>query len=239
MQIIPAIDIMYQRVVRLERGEFAKPKVYSENPVSVAKEWKDCGAGLLHVVDLEGARLGKPLCFDIVREIADKVGIDIELGGGLRSEEDLKGAFRAGARFAVIGTSAVTDDAFTKRMATQFKGKVIFALDVKDGKVAIKGWKELSGEDVLGYAKKLEGLGAEKIIYTDVSRDGMLVGPNLETLKSILGATSFDVIASGGVSTLDDIKALKALEKDGLAGVIIGKALYEGKIDLKEALGAG
>lgn len=239
MNIIPAIDIMEQRVVRLERGRFDKEKVYSENPVMVARTWKNRGAKLLHVVDLDGARLGKPVNLDIVREITGSVKIDVELGGGLRSEEDIDSAFRAGARFVVIGTSAATDEAFSRTLAEKFKDRVIFAVDVKDGKIAIKGWKEIAAEDALEYVKKLETLGAKKIIYTDISRDGMMSGPNLEMLKSILQSVSLEITASGGISNIGDIKALKGLEKDGLKGVIIGKALYEGKIDFKEALDAG
>jgi phosphoribosylformimino-5-aminoimidazole carboxamide ribotide isomerase len=239
MKIIPAIDIMDQKVVRLERGQFDKEKVYSENPVMAAKEWKARGAELLHVVDLDGTRLGKPVALDIVREIADNVGIAIELGGGLRTEEDIESAFKAGARFAVIGTSAVEDEGFCKTVTDKFKDRVIFAVDVKDGKVAIKGWKELSAKSALEYIKNLASLGAEKIIYTDISRDGMMQGPNLEALKFILQSTTLEVTASGGISSVDDIKTLKALEPDGLKAVIVGKALYEGKIDFREALRAG
>jgi len=213
--------------------------VYSENPILAAKEWKEAGAGLLHVVDLDGARLGKPVCLDVVAEIIKDVRIDVELGGGLRSAGDIENAFAAGVRFVVIGTSAVEDDAFCARLTDKFGDKVIFAVDAKDGKAAVRGWKEVSEIDVDGYIKKLEAAGAKKIIYTDISRDGMMTGPNLEALKSILRLTSLEVTASGGISSIEDIKVLKALEKDGLKAVIVGKALYEGKIDLKEAISAG
>ena len=171
-----------------------------------------------------------------MREIVDNAKIDVELGGGLRSVENIVSAFKAGARFCVIGTSAVEDEEFCKRLVTNFIDRIIFAVDAKDGKVAIKGWKEVSGEDVTEYIKKLENFGAKRIIYTDISRDGMMAGPNLENLKAVLHATSLEVTASGGVSTLEDIKVLKELEKDGLKAAIIGKALYEGKIKLEEAL---
>ncbi|NQU95272.1 MAG: 1-(5-phosphoribosyl)-5-[(5-phosphoribosylamino)methylideneamino]imidazole-4-carboxamide isomerase [Candidatus Omnitrophica bacterium] len=239
MNIIPAIDISDRKVVRLEQGKFEKETVYSENPIMIAKKWKELGAKLLHVVDLDGARLGKPVNLDVVREIVDNVKIDIELGGGLRSVEDIESAFKAGAKFCVIGTSAVLDQDFCKRLIAKFTDKIIFAVDVKNGKVAIKGWKEVSEEEATEYIKKLENCGAKRIIYTDISRDGMMVGPNLESLKAVLQATSLEVIASGGVSTLDDIKVLKELEKDGLKAAIIGKALYEGKLKLEEALRAG
>jgi len=236
MNIIPAIDIMDKRVVRLEQGEFTKGKVYSENPILTAKNWKEAGARLLHVVDLDGARLGKPVNLDVAGEIIKNVKVDIELGGGLRSARDIESAFTAGVRFAVIGTSAVEDEAFCGRLTEKFGDKVIFAVDVKDGKVAVRGWKEVSEIGADGYIKKLEAAGAKKIIYTDISRDGMMAGPNLETLKSILQLTPLEVTASGGISSIEDIKALKGLEKDGLRAVIVGKALYEGKIDLKEAI---
>lgn len=239
MKIIPAIDIMDKKVVRLERGEFDKEKVYSENPIQVAQKWKNLGADLLHVVDLDGARLGKPVNLDVVGEIAKAVKVDMELGGGLRSAGEVESAFRAGARFAIIGTSAVEDEAFCRRMADLFGDRVIFAVDVKNGKVAIKGWREVSEENPARYIEKLQTLGAKKIIYTDTSRDGMMAGPNLGTLKTVLVSTPLEVTASGGISSLEDIKALKELEKSGLKGVIVGKALYEGKLDLKEALSVG
>jgi len=236
MMIIPAIDIMDQKVVRLERGDFSKGKIYSENPVLVAKEWKDRGALLLHIVDLDGARLGRPTILSIIEEIASSVRIDIELGGGLRTEEDIKAAFKAGVKFAVIGTSALSDSEFCRKITSGFKDRIIFALDVKNGKIAIKGWKELTEEGVFEYIERLESLGASRIIYTDISRDGMMSGPNLEMLKKILLSTSMEVIASGGISSLDDIRALKPLAKQGLKGIIIGKALYETKINYTEAL---
>ena len=238
MEIIPAIDIMDKRVVRLEQGEFGKGKVYFENPILAAKKWKEAGARLIHVVDLDGARLGKSVNLDAAGEIVKNVEVDIEFGGGLRLVEDIKSAFTAGARFAVVGTSAVEDEAFSRRLAEKFGDKVIFAVDVKNGKVAVKGWREISESGAIDYIKKLEAAGAKRIIYTDVSRDGMMAGPNLEALKSILRLTSLRVTASGGISSIEDIKVLKGLEKDGLQAVIVGKALYEGKIDLKEAINA-
>lgn len=237
MMIIPAIDIMDRSVVRLRQGKFDSEKIYSENPVKVAGEWKDQGALILHIVDLDGARLGRPVNMDVIREIVKEVRVDIQLGGGLRTEEDIESAFRIGSSFAVIGTSAITDEAFSRAILEKFGEKIIFAVDVTDGKLAIKGWKERSDTDAIDYVKKLALLGAKRIIYTDISRDGMMQGPNLETLKSVLQATSLEVIASGGVSSLDDIKILGAMEGQGLKGIIVGKALYEGKINFKEALG--
>ncbi len=236
MKIIPAIDIMDKRVVRLLRGEFDKEKIYSENPVLIAKKWQDEGATLIHLVDLDGARLGKPVNLDVVRSLAKSVSIDIELGGGLRTENDIEAALEAGAHYVVIGTSAVLDKIFCENLIQKYKDKVIFAADIKEGKVAVKGWKEVSGEDPIEYLKGLRELGAKRVIYTDISRDGMMSGPNLDALRNVLTATSFKVIASGGISSVEDIKKLKELEPAGLEGVIVGKALYENKISLKEAI---
>jgi len=234
MRIIPAIDIIDKRVVRLEQGKFDKEKVYAENPIMIAKNWKEKGATLLHIVDLDGAKIGKPVNLDVIGDIAKIV--DIELGGGLRSESDIENAFKEGVKFVVIGTSAVEDESFRINLVKKFGEKIIFAVDAKDGKVAIKGWKEVSDKDALEYIKELENIGAKRIIYTDISKDGMMEGPNFQVLKSILENTSIKVTASGGVSKIEDIKKLKEIENDGLDSVIIGKALYEGTIDLKEAI---
>jgi len=236
MEIIPAIDIIKGKVVRLEKGRFDREKVYTDDPVEKAKEWSDLGAKVLHVVDLDGAKIGKPQNLSVIKKIVDSTGLDIELGGGLRDEKNIAEAFSLGIKYAVVGTSAVQDSGFCTRMIKKYKDRIIFAVDVKDGMVAIKGWQESSNTAVAEYLRRLEKIGAKTIIYTDISKDGMMAGPNIAALSEILSATSLDVIASGGISRLRDIKVLKELEKDGLKGVIIGKALYEGKIDLKEAL---
>ena len=153
MKIIPAIDIRDKRVVRLEQGKFDKEKVYSENPILVARQWKSSGAELLHVVDLDGAKLGKPVNLDVVGEIVKDVGVAVELGGGLRTEEDIENAFKTGVKFVVIGTSAVDDEAFCKSLVDKFGKKIIFAVDAKDGKIAVRGWKEVSEKEVLDYVK--------------------------------------------------------------------------------------
>ncbi|UCD54906.1 MAG: 1-(5-phosphoribosyl)-5-[(5-phosphoribosylamino)methylideneamino]imidazole-4-carboxamide isomerase [Candidatus Omnitrophota bacterium] len=236
MNIIPAIDIIDKKVVRLERGEFDKVKIYSENPVLIAKKWVDLGAKLLHIVDLEGARLGKPVNTDVINEIIMNVRVPVELGGGLRKKEHIDTAFNIGVRFVILGTSGINDEELCKFLVKRFGERIIFSVDVKAGKVAVEGWKKLAEQDALEYIKKVEGLGAKRIIYTDISRDGMMTGPNLETLKSILQATLLKVTVSGGISNIEHIRALKELEKDGLDGVIVGKALYEGELDLKNAL---
>ena len=239
MKIIPAVDIMKGKVVRLRQGQFDKAEIYSENPILVAKKWEEAGSGLLHVVDLDGARLGRPVSLETVADIVKNTRLDIELGGGLRSVENIEKAFAAGVHFAVIGTSAVEDEAFCRRLIDSFDDKIIFAVDVKHGRVAVRGWEKISDIRVDDYVKKLEASGAKKMIYTDISRDGMMTGPNLDVLRSILKATSLEVTASGGISNIEDIKVLKALEKEGLRGIIAGKALYEGTLDLREAIGIG
>ncbi|MBN1353789.1 MAG: 1-(5-phosphoribosyl)-5-[(5-phosphoribosylamino)methylideneamino]imidazole-4-carboxamide isomerase [Candidatus Omnitrophica bacterium] len=236
MEIIPALDIMDKKVVRLQQGEFNKERTYSENPILVAKEWKEQGAQRLHVVDLDGARLGKPVNMDVVSYMIRSVNIDVELGGGLRRYQDVEAAFKIGARFAIVGTRAVSDEAFCRKLIDSFGDRIIFAVDAKDGKVAIKGWKEVSENTIVEYIKNLESMGAKKVIYTDISRDGMMSGPNLETLKEVLESSSLDVMVSGGISDIRDIKVMKGLEKYGLKGIVIGMALYEGRLDLKKAI---
>jgi phosphoribosylformimino-5-aminoimidazole carboxamide ribotide isomerase len=236
MIIIPAIDIIDKKVVRLEQGEFGKMKVYAENPVAMAELWQKRGAKLLHIVDLEGARLGKPVNTDVINEIIKNIKLPVEVGGGLRNDKDMDTLFNIGANYAVVGTSGLKDEAFCRRMVTKYGEKIVFAVDVKHGKVAIRGWKEVSETDAAQYIKKIQDFGAKRIIYTDISGDGMMTGPNLEVLKTVLSSTSLEVTASGGVASIEDIKALKELEQDGLHSVIVGKALYEGKLDLGEAI---
>ena len=236
MEVIPAIDIMDRTVVRLRQGKFGTEKVFSGNPILVAKRWKDEGARLLHIIDLDGARMGKPVNLGTVKEIVENVKIDVEVGGGLRNKEDVEKAFAAGVKYVIIGTRAVKDEEFASFLIKTYKEKVIFAVDVKDKKVAVQGWKESSELGVLEYAERLQHLGARRIIYTDISRDGMMNGPNLENLRSLLNDTWLEVIASGGISSIDDIMVLKMLEKEGVVGAVVGMALYEGKIDLRKAL---
>jgi len=234
MEIIPAIDIIQGKVVRLQMGEFEKKTTYSEEPINVARKWKELGAKIIHVVDLDGARTGKPRNLSIVKEIAGEV--DVQFGGGLRREKDVEEVLQAGIKFAVVGTKAATDENFSREIISKFGERIIFSVDEKANIVALAGWRKASGVHTLEYVKKLAQLKAKKIIYTDISRDGMMTGPNLESLRIILKSTDIAVIASGGVSSIDDVKALKELEGGRIAGVIIGKALYEGKIDLKEAI---
>ena len=235
MKVIPAIDIRGGKVVRLLQGDYAKETVYSDLPVDIAKKWESCGAKIIHIVDLDGALEGKLKNIETVRQIADEVEADIELGGGIRDEATIENVLAAGVDRVVLGTSAL-DEGFVKRMGWRFGEKIIVGIDAKDGIVRTKGWIQKTNFLAVDFVKRLEDTGIGGIIYTDISRDGMLEGPNIAELEAMLKATSIGIVASGGVSTLEDITELKALESRGLVGVIIGKALYEGKIDLTEAI---
>jgi len=235
MKIIPAIDIKGGKVVRLEQGKFDRETVYPSSPLEVAKKWASFGAGLIHIVDLDGALEGRLKNLAVVKEIAEKVSVKIELGGGIRDEAAIKEALDAGVDKVVIGTKAL-DKKFLKTIAAKFPGKIVVGIDARDGFVATKGWMFKTKTSAIELAKEIERAGIKTVNYTDIARDGMMTGPNISGIKELLGATKLEVIASGGVSTIDDIRRLKELESDGLAGVIIGKALYEGRIDLKEAI---
>ncbi len=235
MRVIPAIDIRGGKVVRLLQGDYAKETVYSDSPLDYAKKWDRCGAKMIHIVDLDGALEGKLKNEEVMRRIAAEVNADIELGGGIRDEKTIENVLAAGVDRVVLGTSAL-DEGFVKRMGWRFGKKIIVGIDAKDGIVRTKGWIQNTHFSAVDFARRLEDTGIGGIIYTDISRDGMLEGPNIAELEAMLKATSVGVVASGGVSTLEDITELKALESRGLAGVIIGKALYEGKIDLAEAI---
>lgn len=235
MLVIPAIDIKGGKVVRLLQGDYAKETVYSDLPLDVAKKWDACGAKMIHIVDLDGALEGKLKNGEAVRRIASEVKADIEMGGGIRDEATIENILAAGVDRVVLGTSAL-DEGFVKRMGWRFGKKIVVGIDAKDGIVRTKGWIQKTNFKAVDFARRLEDTGIGGIIYTDISRDGMLEGPNITELEAMLKATSLGVVASGGVSTLEDIMELKALEPRGLVGVIIGKALYEGKIDLARAM---
>ncbi len=237
MLLIPAIDIKDDKVVRLYRGEFDKVKIYSEDPVSMAKKWESEGAILLHVVDLDGALSGQFKSLDIIRKILTAVSIPLEVGGGIRTLELVEKLISIGVQRVVLGTRACEDENFLKRVIERFGDKIVISIDTKDGMVATAGWTnvtKIKAEDLVG---KLEALGLKSLIFTDISRDGTLGGPNIEAIKKILSARKkMSVISSGGVSSVEDILQLKKLENKGLFGVIVGKALYENKINLKEAI---
>jgi len=235
MIIYPAIDIKDGRCVRLVQGKFNDMTVYSDHPVDMALKFEQMGAEYLHIVDLDGARLGKPQNIAAISEMAVKLGIPIQLGGGIRSIEMIEIILCRGIHRVILGTSAVKDPDLVKKAVQAFGNSLAVAIDAKGGMVAIEGWAKTSEFTAIGFAKKMEELGAKIIIYTDISRDGMLKGPNLKAMEDMVKAVGIEVIASGGVTNLQDIKNLKEI---GVSGVIVGKALYTGDVDLKDAIAA-
>ena len=237
MRLLPAIDIQGGRCVRLRRGDFADETVFGDDPVAMAKSWVAEGARFLHVVDLDGAREGTPRNFDLIRAIAEAVPIPVEAGGGFRDEAALE-LFR-GSRVAkaVLGTSAVEDKAFLERaLALLGADRVVVAVDAEGGLVKTRGWQEQSDVSVLELVGELETKGVREVLYTDISRDGMMESVNLEGLRELAQNSSVEIIASGGVTSLDDLRALKLLEPLGVTGVIAGRALYEKRFEVAEAL---
>lgn len=236
MLIIPAIDIQNGCVVRLVQGKRDK-KVYSHDPLKTAKHWVQGGAKLLHIVDLDGASSGKPKNLGIVKEIARDVDVPLQFGGGVRDIETIRTLLDCGIYRVVLGTKAAEDKNFLKKALKQFKQKIIVSIDAQANRVLIKGWqKSCRGSDALNFALALKEMGFKELIYTDTLKDGTLSGPNVKGIKALLKETIMKVIASGGISSLQDIYKLKLLEKAGLCGIIVGKALYEGKFTLPQAL---
>ncbi|RUM46406.1 MAG: 1-(5-phosphoribosyl)-5-((5-phosphoribosylamino)methylideneamino)imidazole-4-carboxamide isomerase [Hydrogenothermus sp.] len=232
--IIPAVDIKEGKAVRLFKGNPNAVKVYGENPVDIAKLWEEKGAKRLHIVDLDGAFEGKPKNYKIVESIVKNLSIPIEFGGGLRSFEAVKHIFEMGVEKVVIGSLAYQNQKEFEKIVSYFSDKVILGIDAKDGKVAIKGWLEKIQYTPLEFAKKFEEYPIWGYLYTDVNRDGALVGPNIEGTKYLAENLSKPIIASGGVSSLEDVKKLYEIKNCGISGVVVGKAIYEGKINLEE-----
>jgi len=235
MLIIPAIDLREGKVVRLTKGDFLKMDVYSDGPVVIAKKWQEAGAELIHVVDLDGAKTGTSENLDIVEKIAKSVDIPIELGGGIREESFIEEVLKKGVSKVVLGTKAL-DENFLSKVLKKFSDKIIVSIDSKKDVVTVKGWQEAGNIDSVRFAKDLEDKGVKRIIYTDVLKDGTLTGPNFFNIEKMLDAVNIEIVASGGVGSADDLRKLKTYETKGLVGVIVGKALYEGKLDLKEAI---
>ena len=235
MNIIPAIDLIDGKAVRLQKGDYNKVTVYSEYPEKVAKYFYDCGARYLHVVDLDGAKSGKADNFEVIKKIVDVSGLSVEVGGGIRNMEMVKTYVEAGVDRIILGTAALTDPEFLKEAVEKYRDKITVGVDIKDGMVAIKGWTEVSSVSCEDFCRQLEDLGVSSVICTDISKDGMMSGTNLELYKNLNRDFSINFVASGGVSTLEDIKSLKEMN---LFGAILGKALYTGAIDLKDAIKA-
>ena len=238
MIVIPAIDLKDGHCVRLKQGEMEGATIFSEDPAAMARQWKDLGAERLHLVDLNGAFAGKPVnepaIRDIIRELGDE--LPIQLGGGIRSLEVIERYLDDGVTYVIIGTAAVKNPGFLHEACDAFPGHIMVGLDARDGKVAVDGWSKLTGHDVIDLAKRFEGYGVEAVIYTDIGRDGMLQGLNVDATVKLARALHIPVIASGGVTNLTDIQALCDVQDEGIMGAITGRAVYEGHLDFKAAL---
>lgn len=237
MLIIPAIDLKDGHCVRLQQGEMESATVFSQNPGAMAKHWLDQGARRLHLVDLNGAFAGKPANAPAIRDIVDAIDgeIPIQLGGGIRDIETIGRYLGEGISYIIIGTAAVKTPGFLRQACDAFPGRIMVGLDAKDGKIAVDGWSKVTDHDVIDLAKKFEDYGVEAIIYTDISRDGMLKGINTEATVELARELTIPVIASGGVTDLKDVSTLCEVEAEGVMGVITGRAIYEGTLDFKKA----
>ena len=239
MLLIPAIDLKDGKCVRLRQGDMSDATVFSEDPVAMARHWVAQGARRLHIVDLNGARSGRPVNEAVIRKMIAAVGDDIpvQLGGGIRDLDTIERYIDDGVAYVVIGTAAVKSPGFLQDACTAFGGHVIVSLDARDGKVATDGWSKLTGHDVIDLAKKFEDYGVDAILYTDIGRDGMMTGVNIEATVELARAVKIPVIASGGVSSIADIERLCAVEAEGVEAAILGRSLYEGAIDFRTAQG--
>ena len=240
MLVIPAIDLKDGHCVRLKQGDMDAATVFSEDPAAMAEHWRALGAQRLHIVDLNGAFAGKPVNEAAIKAIVAAVGPDcrVQLGGGIRDLDTIESYLNDGISWVIVGTAAVKNPGFLHDACNAFPGQVIVGLDAREGKVATDGWSKMTKHDVIDLAKKFEGYGVEAIVYTDIGRDGMLSGVNIEATVALARVLTIPVIASGGIHTVDVIKALKAVEGEGIIGVIAGRSLYEGTLDFKAAVAA-
>ncbi|MDY0300548.1 MAG: 1-(5-phosphoribosyl)-5-[(5-phosphoribosylamino)methylideneamino]imidazole-4-carboxamide isomerase [Trichlorobacter sp.] len=236
MIIIPAIDLKEGKCVRLEQGEMHRDTVFSDNPASQALKWQEAGAELLHLVDLDGAFAGKPKNKGAIEAILKAINIPAQLGGGIRDIATIESYLELGLSRVIIGTAAQRNPELVVEACKKFPGKIVVGIDAKNGMVAVQGWAELTDIAAIDLARKFADCGVSAIIYTDISRDGMMTGPNLEATRQLAEAISIPVIASGGVSSLKDIENLMAIENSGISGAITGKAIYTGAINLAEAI---
>jgi len=236
MMIIPAVDLREGKVVRLLQGDPSQKTIYSEDPVEQAIGWQDQGAQFLHVVDLDGAFSGAPVHLEVIERIARSVQIPIQVGGGIRSLEDIASVFQAGAERVILGTRAVESPLFLEEACQRFPGRILLGIDAKEGYIAVEGWTKATALKAVDFAKDASRFALNGIVYTDILRDGMLVGPNLSSLREMAEASSVPLIASGGISSLKDVGSILTVNPKRVVGMIIGKALYSGAIDLEEAI---
>jgi phosphoribosylformimino-5-aminoimidazole carboxamide ribotide isomerase len=236
MLLIPAIDLKDGKCVRLRQGRMEDETIFSDDPVEVAQRWVDAGARRLHMVDLNGAFAGKPVNAGAIKSVAEAFpDLPIQVGGGIRDEETVQTYLDAGVQYVIIGTKAVRAPHFVNDLCLEFPGHIIVGLDAKDGKVAIEGWSKLSHHSVIDLAQRFEQDGVEAIVFTDIGRDGMMTGVNVDSTVALAQAIHIPVIASGGITDIDDIRALCAVAEEGIMGAITGRALYEGTLDLAAA----
>ncbi len=236
MIVIPAVDIKGGRCVRLKQGRMSEETVYSDDPVQMAVTWCAKGAERIHLVDLDGAVGGKRVNAEVIRTIARSVPVPVELGGGIRSLASIEFYLEAGVEWVILGTAAFKDPSLVEEACRRFPGRVMLAIDARGGRVAVEGWTEDTDRSAFDVARPFDGQGMAAVIYTDIQRDGMSVGPNLGATEDLAGALQTPVIASGGISGLDDIRKVMTLSRRGVAGVITGRALYEGTLDLEQAI---
>lgn len=238
MEIIPAIDLLEGRCVRLYQGDYARSQVFSENPVEVARQWVEQGASRMHVVDLDGAKVGHPVNTKAIEAIVQAVPVPVQVGGGLRDREGVAQLLDLGVQRAILGTIAVENHALVEQLCAEFPRKIVVGIDARNGLVATRGWLETSQVKATDLAQQMSQMGTAAIIYTDIHRDGTLAGPNLDALRELANSISIPVVASGGVSSITDLLSLLALEPLGVNSVIVGRALYTGEVSLKEAIQA-
>jgi phosphoribosylformimino-5-aminoimidazole carboxamide ribotide isomerase len=238
MDVIPAIDLLESRCVRLYQGDYSRSQVFNDNPANVAREWVEQGASWLHIVDLDGAKTGRVVNLPAIEAIVQAVPVAVQVGGGLRDRTSVAQLLALGVRRVILGTVAVEQPNLVAELCQEFPGQIVVGIDARQGRVATRGWLENSEVFATELATQMQELGAAAIIYTDINRDGTLTGPNLEALRELAAAVTIPVIASGGVSSLTDLLSLLALEPLGVSGIIVGRALYTGDISLKQALQA-
>ncbi len=239
MLIIPAIDLKDGYCVRLRQGKTGTEQIFSDDPVKVARTWQSFGAKLIHLVDLDGAFQGKLKNFTLIKDIVKNVRIPVQLGGGLRDSRDISRVFKAGVSRVILGTRAFESPRWLKKLVEKYGDRILVAVDSANGYLTVKGWEKKTTFKTIDFIKKMQEAGINTFILTDVKRDGMMKGPNIDFIKQVLSALKIKLIASGGISSKKDLRALIKLEKKGLVGAIIGRALYTGDLDLKEAIAIG